>query len=207
MSGNYNRKDHLYEKAKAEGFRSRAAYKLKELQQKFGIIRPGFKVLDLGCWPGGWLQVASQYVGGAGRVVGIDLVETEPLPSNRVSIIAGDARDEEVRERAFKEAGGDFDSIISDMSPKLTGISEVDRMAAVGLNELTLWMATQCLRPGGSTVMKVFKGNETEEFFRKELRPAFEKVVRCELDSSRKTSSEYYLVAFGFRKREVTIPR
>jgi 23S rRNA (uridine2552-2'-O)-methyltransferase len=202
MAGSYNRKDHLHQKAKEEGFRSRASYKLQELQKKYSVIKNGNKVLDLGCWPGGWLQVASKLVGPHGLVVGIDLVETEPLYLNNVVTITGDARDEEIREEAIAAAEGPFDVIVSDMSPKISGIPEVDRTATVGLNELTLWMATQIGRPGSTVIMKVFKGNETEEFFRKEMRPSFEKVVRTELDATRKTSSEFYLVGFGLKIRD-----
>ena len=198
MAGNYNRKDHLYEKAKEEGYRSRASYKLKELNQKYSLIKQGFKILDLGCWPGGWLQVAGELMGNHGVAVGIDLVEMEKFPNEQIHGIMGDVRDDATIEKALALAGDKFDVVISDMSPKLSGIPEVDRTAAVGLNELALWVCGPTLKKGGNLVMKVFKGNETEVFV-KTLRPLFNKVVRSELDATRKTSNEFYLVALGYK--------
>ncbi len=204
MSGSYNRKDHLYQKAKSEGYRSRAAYKLKELQQKYRFIQPGFSVLDLGCWPGGWLQVAGELVTPSGVAAGVDLQPLEDLAqlqneSPAIKFVAGDARDAPVQQQLFAFAGGKFDVVLSDMSPKLSGISEVDRSAAVGLAELALAISKKCLKTGGVLVIKVFKGNETEEFYRKLLQPAFEKTVRVELDATRKTSNEFYLFARNFK--------
>lgn len=195
MSGSYDRKDHFYNLAKSEGFRSRASFKLKELNKKYGLLKPGFKVADLGAWPGGWMQVASQAVGRRGLVVGIDLVEIEDFGQDNVKCITGDVRDDEVIAKAKEMAGGAFDLILSDMSPKLSGIKEVDRYGAVGCAELALWASSQLLKEGGSIVIKVFKSNETEEFIR-ELRKHFKKVVRSELDSTRKTSNEFYVIGF-----------
>lgn len=197
MSGSYNRKDHFYNKAKSEGFRSRAAYKLKELNQDYGILKPGFKVIDLGAWPGGWMQVASQAVKHSGLVVGIDLVEIEDFGEDNVRCITGDVRDDENIARAKEYAGGSFDLVLSDMSPKLSGIKEVDRYGSVGCAELALWASYQLLRPGGNLVIKVFKSNEAEEFI-KDFRKHFTKVTRSQLDSTRKTSNEFYLLGLGF---------
>lgn len=205
MAGTYNRKDHYYQRAKDEGLRSRASFKLKELDQRFGLIKRGFKILDLGAWPGGWLQVAGPAVGEHGRVIGIDLVEIEPLGLEQVVCITGDARDPVIQQRAREAAGGDFDLVVSDMSPKLSGIADVDRWAAVGLAELALAVAQQMLRPGGSFVVKVFKSNETEAFV-KMARPLFNKLVRAELRSTRASSSEFYVVGFGLKKVEIAAP-
>lgn len=197
MSGNYDRKDHLYQRAKDEGYRSRAAFKLMELDQKYHLLRPGMRVLDLGCWPGGWVQVASRKVGGHGLVVGIDLVEVEALSNSNVRIIVGDAREDENIERALAHAPQGFDVLLSDMSPKLTGIREADQAGTVACAELAFWAAERLLRKNGNFVCKVFKGNETEVFFRS-IRPRFEKLVRSELKSTRKTSNEFYILGFGF---------
>ncbi|MBX7142908.1 MAG: RlmE family RNA methyltransferase [Oligoflexia bacterium] len=195
----YNRKDHLYNKAKAEGFRSRAAYKLAELDDKYKIIKPGFKILDLGCWPGGWIQVAAPRVGAQGAVVGIDLVELEPFDEfPQVKLLVGDARDESNQAQMRSLAGGAFDAVLSDMSPKLTGIKEADQAGTVACAELAAYIAEQMLRKGGTLVMKVFKGNETEQFIRT-LRPRYEKLTRTELDSSRNTSKEFYVTALGYK--------
>jgi 23S rRNA (uridine2552-2'-O)-methyltransferase len=198
MSGNYDRKDKLYQRAKEEGYRSRAAYKLIEIDQKYKILRPGLKILDLGCWPGGWLQVIASRIGAQGLAVGIDLVEVEPLPNPNVHLIAGDAREEQNIEKMLSFAPGGFDAILSDMSPKLTGIREADQAGTVGCAEFAFWAAARLLKKGGVFVCKVFKGNETEIFVRS-ARPAFEKIVRSELDATRKTSNEYYVVGLGYK--------
>ena len=200
MSSNYNRKDKFYERAKEAGYRSRAAYKLCELDDKFKLLKPGATILDLGCWPGGWLQVAAERVGPSGLVIGVDLVATEPLPATNVCLLTGDARDEEIQAQILALAPGGVDVLISDMSPKLTGIREADQAGTVACAELALWFAGQILAAGGSAVMKVFKGNETEQFV-KTMRPVFNKVSREELDATRKTSNEYYLVGTGYRKK------
>ena len=129
MSSEYNRKDHLYYKAKDEGYRSRAAYKLLEIQQSYKAIPQGAHVLDVGAWPGGWTQVALELVGPKGSVTGIDLQALDPLDDPRCKLIAGDARD---LEEILGYPGPCFDSVISDMSPKLTGIKEADQAGTVG---------------------------------------------------------------------------
>lgn len=198
MCASYNRKDKLYERAKEEGYRSRAAYKLLELNKKYSILRPGMKVFDLGAWPGGWTQVASVAVGGRGIVVALDLVALDPLPEANVHLICGDAREQSNINAALQIAGSRFDVVISDMSPKLTGIKEADQAGTVGCAELAQYVAGQVLKDGGDLVLKVFKGNDTELFVR-QLRSAFAKVMRVELDSTRKTSNEYYVVGKGFK--------
>ncbi|MBX7136340.1 MAG: RlmE family RNA methyltransferase [Oligoflexia bacterium] len=196
--GQYVRKDHLYEKAKEEGFRSRASYKLKELDQKHGLLKPGFKIIDLGAWPGGWLQVASERVGRSGMVVGIDLKAIEDLTDSHIQVITGDVSDDAVLTRACEMAGGRFDLVLSDMSPKLTGIREVDRYAAIGCADLALYAAGKLLRAGGNFVTKVFKSPEVDQFV-KTNQALFNKMVRSELKSTRKSSNEFYLIGFGFK--------
>lgn len=196
MPGNYDRKDYLHQRAKEEGYRSRAAYKLIELNKKYRFLLPGNKVLDLGCWPGGWMQVASAAVGERGRVVGVDLVEPEPLNLGNATFIQGDMLDSETVQKAISAAGGSFDVVLSDMSPKLSGIPEVDRNGVVHLAQAALEVARSTLSRKGTFVAKLFKGNETEQFV-KSVRPLFNKVLRCELDATRKSSNEYYLIAFA----------
>lgn len=198
MCAHYNRKDKLYERAKEEGYRSRAAYKLLELNKKYSILRSGTKVFDLGAWPGGWTQVASAAVGSTGMVVALDLVPLDPLDSSNVHLLCGDAREEQNIEEALRIAGSPFDVVISDMSPKLTGIKEADQAGTVACAELAQYVAGKVLRNGGDLILKVFKGNDTELFVR-QLRTAFDKVMRVELDSTRKTSNEYYVVGRGFK--------
>ena len=201
MCAEYNRKDRLYEKAKEDGYRSRAAYKLLELNKKHKFIRAGSKVLDLGAWPGGWMQVTSNIVGDSGLVVGIDLVELDPIPGTNSKLLCGDAREDSNIRMALEIAGTHFDVVVSDMSPKLTGIREADQAGTVACAELALYVASQVLKKNGDLVIKVFKGNDTEQFIR-ELKPSFEKVIRSELDATRRTSNEYYVLARGYRRSD-----
>jgi 23S rRNA (uridine2552-2'-O)-methyltransferase len=207
MSSEYNRKDSFYQKAKEEGYRSRASYKLLELDKAHSLLRPGMKVLDLGAWPGGWMQVAAKRVGPSGLVVGIDLVQLEAFDEPQVKVIRGDVRDDEMLAQICALAPQGYDLIMSDMSPKLTGIREADTWAAIGLAELAVWAAQKALRSGGNLLIKVFKSNESAELVRK-LRSGgfenlvFEKVVAKELESTRKSSNEYYLVGLSLKAQQ-----
>jgi 23S rRNA (uridine2552-2'-O)-methyltransferase len=162
------------------------------------LLRAGGAVLDLGAWPGGWLQVAAEAVGPSGKVVGVDLVAIDPMEASHVSLITGNVSLPEVQNEAFKLAEGKFDVVLSDMSPKLTGIKEVDRNGALACADLAWEIATKTLAPEGVLVVKVFKSAEAEQFV-KTIRPRFNKVVRSELDATRKTSNEFYVVATGYR--------
>lgn len=195
MSSEYKRKDHLYQKAKEEGYRSRAAYKLKEIQAAYKIIKNGDLVLDVGAWPGGWIQVALEYVGAQGRVVGIDLVALEPINDPRAMLLQGDARD---LDSALPDPALRFNAVISDMSPKLTGIPEADQAGTVACAELALSVASNFLKKGGNFVVKVFKGREVEGFV-KAAKPMFNRVIRSELDSTRNSSNEFYVIGLGFK--------
>lgn len=192
----YNRKDHLYQKAKEEGYRSRAAYKLIEVQDAYKIIKSGNSVLDVGAWPGGWTQVALNYVGESGSVTAIDLQALDPIDDPRCKLIAGDARD---LEQILGTSEPSFDVVVSDMSAKLTGIKEADQAAAVGCAELALYVAQQNLKQGGNFLVKVFKGGDVEGFV-KSTRPMFNKLLRSELKSSRNTSNEFYVIGLGFKR-------
>lgn len=197
MAAQYNRKDSYYEKAKSSGYRSRAAFKLIELNNKFHFLKSGVTVLDLGCWPGGWMQVAAQKVGRSGKVVGVDLVETDPFSEDWVQLVTGDARDEEVQVKLLEAGGGRFDVVLSDMSPKLTGIREVDFAATGGCADLALWVAQRMLNEGGTLIIKLFKSPDADQFV-KTSRPLFNKVQRIELEATRRTSNEFYFVGTGF---------
>lgn len=196
--GQYIRKDALYNRAKEEGYASRAAYKLIELNKNYRILKPGFKVLDLGCWPGGWLKIASEAVGPAGLVIGVDLQAVEETFPQNVKVITADVREKETLNTALALASSRFDLILSDMSPKLSGIPEADRAQAVALAELAIFVASQALVPQGQIVIKVFKSPDTDAFV-KSNRPLFNKLLRVELDSTRKTSNEFYLIGQGFK--------
>lgn len=195
----YERKDAFYKKAKREGYRARSAYKLLELNQEFRLLRPGMRVVDLGAWPGGWVQVAAEAVGHAGRVVGIDLVALEPLPFSQVQLLQGDATDPIQQQRIVEALGGPADVVLSDMAPKLSGMREVDEARSIALCRAALSCAQQLLRPGGSLLVKVFMGPEHKVFLA-ELRAAFATVKTTKLESSRKGSAETYVLAAGMKK-------
>lgn len=198
MSQKYKRKDEFYKKAKAAGYRSRAAYKLLELNKRFHLIKKGDFVLDLGAWPGGWLQVASDKVGENGKVLGIDLKQIEDFSAKNIQTIVGDVCDPDSLDKISAMAPNGLDLVLSDMSPKITGIKEVDAASSVGLAEKALWVAQTLLRPGGCLVIKLFPNNDTEIFV-KNLRGMFNKLVRVHAKSTRRSSNEFYLVASGIK--------
>jgi 23S rRNA (uridine2552-2'-O)-methyltransferase len=193
----YERKDALYRRAKSEGYRSRAAYKLSELQRRVRVLRAGDAVVDLGAWPGGWLQVAAELVGAHGRVVGIDLVPLDPLPDARILVLAADADDPALPERVREMLGRPADVVLSDMAPKLTGIAPRDAARAAELLDVAQRFAAATLRPGGTLVEKTFGGAEMETA-RAALRSMFGQVRLIGLESTRKGSSELYLVASDY---------
>lgn len=198
MCAQYNRKDRYYNLAKDSGYRSRAAFKLIELDKKHSLIKKGMKIADLGCWPGSWLQVISDKIGASGLAVGIDLVEIEDLAINNVKFVCGDVEDEKLIEQISSLAGGKFDLVLSDMSPKLTGISEADGAQTARCAYLAVNCAKKILKPGGNLVIKLFKSQSAEEFI-KDIKSNFTKFQRCGLDATRSTSNEFYFVGFGLK--------
>jgi len=162
------------------------------------VLHAGDAVVDLGAWPGGWLQVADELVGAHGRVVGIDLVPLDPLPDARVLVLAADASDETLPERVREMLGRPADVVLSDMAPKLTGIAPRDTARAAELLEVAHRFAAATLRPGGALVEKTFGGAEME-IARAALRSAFGRVRLVGLDATRKGSSELYLIASDYR--------
>ncbi len=184
--------------AKAQGFRSRAAFKLLELDARFQLLRPGLRVLDLGAAPGGWTQVALARVGSSGRVVGVDLLPIDPLPG--AVLIRGDLTEPEVLSRALAELGGPPDLVLSDMAPNTTGHAATDHLRIVALAEAAAEAALAHLAPGGAFVCKVFQGG-AERALLELLKRAFASVRHAKPPASRKESAETYLVAQGFRGR------
>lgn len=188
--------DPYVKQAQREGYRSRAAYKLLEIQEKDRIFRPGMRVLDLGAAPGSWCQIAARLVGPGGSVVALDLLPMDPLPG--VRILQGDFREPEMLERLCATLGGEpLDLVLSDMAPNITGMSVVDQPRAMYLVELALELARLRLQPGGSLVVKVFQGTGFDEVLL-EIRQSFARVVSRKPKSSRSQSRELYLVAKGF---------
>lgn len=194
------------QRAKAEGYRSRAAFKLMQLQERDRLLRPGMTVVDLGATPGGWSQVASKIVGPAGRVIAVDLLELEPLPG--VRFIRGDfGEDSTLRQVEALLEGRAVDLVLSDMAPNMSGIGDVDQIRAIGLAELALDFACRALKPDGAFVVKVFHGAGFDDLVRAAKR-SFKRVVVRKPEASRGRSSENYLLAQGLREAaSVDAPR
>ena len=185
--------DPYVHRAKAEGWRSRAVFKLEEIDRKDGLFRPGMSVVDLGATPGGWSQYAARKVGPKGRVVARDLLEMEPIPG--VTFLHGDFTDEDTLRRLEAELGEGrrVDLVISDMAPNLTGIAAGDQARGIALVELAPDFARDWLNPDGAFVVKVFHGAGFEEF-RRAVQASFQSCVVRKPDASRDRSSEVYLV-------------
>lgn len=193
--------DPYVRRSKAEGFRSRAAYKLLEIDAKDRLLRPGLCVVDLGAAPGGWAQIAAQAVGRRGRVLALDLLEMAPIEG--VDIITGDFNDESVLGQALDWLGPDgagrgADLVLSDMAPNVSGMRAVDQPRSMLLVELAIDFAGQVLKPGGNLVVKAFQGAGFDEALR-DLRRRFDKVACRKPEASRSQSRETYFVAKGFR--------
>jgi len=189
--------DPFVKKAQLEGYRSRSAYKLTELNDKDRLIRPGMRIMDLGSAPGGWSQVAGKLVGAKGRVLATDILPMEPLKN--VDFIQGDFTDESVVAQLLAWlGGGKFDLIISDIAPNITGIDSADQASSMYFLELALDTVRQTLKPGATFVAKMFQGSGSDLYV-KELRTSFEKVLIRKPAASRAESREVYIVAKGFK--------
>ncbi|MDB5979552.1 MAG: FtsJ cell division protein [Pseudomonas sp.] len=183
--------------AQKDGYRSRASYKLLEIQEKDKIIRPGMSVIDLGAAPGGWSQVTSRLIGGQGRLIASDILEMDSIPD--VTFIQGDFTEDAVLARILEAVGNtQVDLVISDMAPNMSGLAAVDMPRAMFLSELALDLAGRVLRPGGDFLIKVFQG-EGFDVFHKSVRQVFDKVQMRKPLASRDRSREQYLLGRGFR--------
>ena len=195
----YDRRDHYHQRAKREGFRSRAAYKLLEIQEREGLLREGQRVVHLGCWPGGWLQVAARAVGGRGRVVGVDLAEIDPPLSEANAVaLCGDLADAALRARVLESLGGPADVLLCDAAPKLTGVRPTDRAREEALLEAVEAALPSLLRPGGTLLLKILEGPEAQAIERR-IRGRFERARAQRPRASRKGTTERYLLARGHR--------
>ena len=197
------RRDPYVAQAKQKGYRSRAAYKLRELDEKFRLLRPGQWVVDLGAAPGGWSQIAATGVVGTGRgggqVVAVDQTAIEPLAG--VTCLLLDIRDPDAEQQiADALKGRDADIVLSDMAPATIGHPSTDHLRIMGLAEAALTLAERLLKPGGAFVCKLFQGAE-EKSFADGLRRRFDKVRIAKPPSSRRESAEVYAVATGYRRQ------
>jgi len=189
--------DPFVKQAQKDGYRSRSAYKLIELNEKDKLIRPGMRILDLGSAPGGWSQVAGKLVGAKGRVLATDILPMEGL--HNVDFIQGDFTDETIVRKLLDWLGeGRFDLIISDIAPNITGIASADQAGSIHFLELALDTVIKTLKPGATFVAKMFQGSGSDQYL-KQLRGHFDKVSIRKPAASRKESREVYLVAKGFK--------
>jgi len=203
MAKPYKRQDYLYEQAKEDQYRSRAAYKLLELDRRYRLLKRGACVLDLGAWPGSWIQVASEKIGADGLVVGIDLTKIEPLnenDTNRSSILLlqRDITSSDLVAELTNLITRPIDLVLCDMSPKLSGIKEVDRARMEECAKSAELITHKLLAPRGNFIIKLFQSPEGDRFARSQAR-YFDKTVRAELDSTRKSSTEWYFVGLKFK--------
>jgi 23S rRNA (uridine2552-2'-O)-methyltransferase len=189
--------DPYVRRAQAEGWRSRASFKLSELVDSERLLRPGMRVVDLGAAPGGWSQYVAGVLGGRGLVLAIDLLPMAPLVG--VEFLQGDLRDETMRASLLERVGAEgADLVMSDMAPNMSGIRSVDQPRALELAELALELANQVLAPGGAFVVKLFQG-EGVSGYQAAVRRSFGSMRTRKPDASRARSRELYIVAKGFR--------
>ena len=202
----YQRKDAHYRRAKAHGYRARSAYKLAELDDRHRLLRKGDRVVDLGAWPGGWLQVALDRVGPGGRLVGVDLARIDPLPARNVDLVVGDVGDASVLGRVTEALGGPADVVLSDLAPKLTGVRDVDDARCAEAIAAVIGVLPALLRPGGRALVKLFMDAQYRDHVAR-LRALFEEVVATRPDSSRRGSAEIYVVGRGFRRAAAPVDK
>jgi 23S rRNA (uridine2552-2'-O)-methyltransferase len=189
--------DPFVKQAQRDGYRSRSAYKLIELNEKDKLIRPGMRIMDLGSAPGGWSQVAGKLVGAKGRVLATDILPMGELKN--VDFIQGDFTEDAIVQRVLDWLGEEkFDLIISDIAPNISGIESADQGRSIWFLELALDTVRKTLKLGGNFAAKMFQGSGSDEYL-KELRTHFEKVLIRKPEASRKKSREVYLVAKGFK--------
>ncbi len=190
--------DHFVKLAQEQNLRSRAAFKLKELHEKDGLLDQVKSVVDLGAAPGGWCQIARQLLPPEARIVGLDILPMEPLEG--VEFIQGDFREQAVLDALTEQLGEDrVDLVLSDLAPNMSGVAAADQARAMYLAELALDFCQQKLKPGGHFAIKLFQGEGFDAYL-KQLRSQFDKVVMRKPQASRPRSREVYAVAKGFKK-------
>ena len=189
------RKDQYRRLAKDQGYRARSAYKLLQLNGSYHVLKKGSKVIDLGCAPGGWLQVATKEVGPKGMVIGIDLKPVEPVTG--AIVLEGTIEDPNMLDKISGILDCKADAILSDLAPNVSGMWEIDHARQISLSTIALNFARNTLRQGGNAVFKVFEGDMLDEF-KRELGKSFGRVLLSKPSASRQQSSELYMVCLGF---------
>jgi len=192
-------REHFYRMAKSEGYRSRASFKLKQLNKRYGLLRRGDVVVDLGAAPGGWLQVAMEAVGEDGFVLGVDVQKIAKFPSSNVATIVADITKQETRGVIKAGIPRAADIVVSDASPSISGVRDVDQARSIELARAALSIAEDVLAPGGKFLVKVFQGEMFDDFL-KDVKQKFEFVKVSKPMASRKGSAEIYVVGKGFKR-------
>ena len=196
--------DEFVKRAQAEGWRSRAVFKLEEIDAKDRLIRPGMTVVDLGAAPGGWCQYVAKKLHGKGRIIALDILDMEPI--EHVEFLQGDFTEDEPLQRLLETIGEDsgggpgVDLVMSDMAPNMSGMDGIDQPKGIYLAELALDLAEKVLKPGGNFLVKVFQGEGTDAFM-SALKQRFTKVTVRKPKASRARSREVYLLATGLKAR------
>lgn len=189
--------DPFVQAARAAGYRSRAVYKLAEIQKTDRLLKPGMNIVDLGAAPGGWSQYCARLLQGRGRIVALDILPMDAI--THVEFVQGDFGSDAVFESLMNHLGGDrIDLVLSDIAPNMSGMADVDHLRAMHLVELTLDFAERTLKPGGDYLVKVFQGRDFQPFMQR-LRGLFETVKTRKPKASRSRSAELYVLARGFR--------
>jgi 23S rRNA (uridine2552-2'-O)-methyltransferase len=186
-----SKKDQFRRLARDQGYRSRSAFKLKQIDESYRILNKGYCVVDIGCAPGGWLQVALSEVGHKGKVIGIDIKKIEPL--TEAFVIQGNIEDEDIINSILKISNSNVDVVLSDLSPNVSGNWDLDHARQIDLTRSALKLADKILKKGGKVVLKVFQGDMLNELI-VELKKEFKKVILTKPNASRQVSSEIYLI-------------
>jgi len=186
-----SKKDQFRRLARDQGYRSRSAFKLKQINESYRILNNGHCVVDIGCAPGGWLQVALAEVGHKGKVIGIDIKKIEPL--TEAFVIQGNIEDEDIINSILKISNSNVDVVLSDLSPNVSGNWDLDHARQIDLTRSALKLTDKILKKGGKVVLKVFQGDMLNELI-VELKKEFKKVILTKPNASRQVSSEIYLI-------------
>ncbi|MGA8843970.1 MAG: RlmE family RNA methyltransferase [Nitrososphaeraceae archaeon] len=190
------KRDQYRKLARIQGYRSRSAYKIIQLNQKYNIFKLGDSVIDLGCAPGGWSQVAKKYVGNEGKVIGVDLNFVKPLDD--VVFIQGNIEDSQLSDK-IQSLSSQVDVFLSDLSPNVSGIWQVDHLKQISISLIALSLASKLLRKGGKAVFKIFDGESAGQI-RDNFITLFDAVIKSKPNASRQKSSENYFICLGFKR-------
>ena len=193
-------KEHYYKLAKKQNYRSRASYKLKQLDKKYSLLKPDYNVVDLGAAPGGWSQVVAETIGeeGKGQIISVDLEYINPIDHEAYTGVKGDFTTKETQDIIIELIDGKADVVLSDAAPKLTGIKDIDNFRAYDLSMAVIEIIDNILKNNGNLIMKAFQGEAYQEII-KNLKKKFRNVKTTKPNSSRKRSAEMYVIARGFR--------